>query len=111
MRCVQHGLSVVIHMALISLPIKVSINGVLNMNPSLLEAIKGKTVKEGTYTFLIEMMDELLKEGKSTTLFTGREYIRTSPVRKWIFMDGGAGLIVTDNSVYHVIFRSSLVTA
>lgn len=77
----------------------------MNSN-SLVQALKGKQVKEGTYTFLHQFMDELLNKGCSTTIFNAEgEGVLTSPVEDWFFLEQGVGIIITQNSAYHVMFK------
>lgn len=77
------------------------------MSSTLLESLKGKTFKEGTYTFLKQFIGELLNVGNCTTIFDeqGKGLI-TSPVTYWeINEEVTSGVIITHNSAYHVVFK------
>lgn len=69
-----------------------------------IEALKGKVFKTGTYVMLKDLMDEMLRKGKSTTIFDRNQSIITSAVVHWELHDTW-GIIITQNSAYHVELR------
>lgn len=77
------------------------------MSNNLLNALKGKVFKEGTYTLQRQYLDKVLHEGRSLVLFNeNMESLLTSGIQYWEIQDDkSSGIVVTRNSAYHVVFN------
>jgi hypothetical protein len=104
-------------MALISLPIKVSISGDLNMTTATIIApspfgqlmanplLEGKVIKNGIHTFYPFMLEDIQVGSKTLIQSPKGERLLTSSVQYFEFITQGnvtVGVVVTENSIYKV---------